>query len=489
MFVIPRLNINRKSFIVHPNLVPLMSNKENRLKSHSKRKILSLEEIVDPETLQTLQGEIYFPERPRNLGKVIHIHFAGNKNGINQEGLYLPPDDDWLLEKLLSGKISESEYKVVRNIYRARNYLVQNVLYSPGTHYGCSWITGDIGEIRTIKINGQTKEVLVIPQGRLRAETNSSNFAALNMNHPLSDPEKMLKVMALTMHRSEIKTPYFRGLGIADTGNDMALQHPTFSASFVADTWDFFGLPSYKLPRQPKKPLVSPLALEGDDRSRTKVVDTYARRIRDRQNLLLAEKAKQFAANDTAYFIQNGLLSDYSCQNLAFVVSSNGRTKIIFVNGSEGNYFFEGKTQKTVYEVIRKLGMKNCSAAKIQTPEELAYETGYLNEKNLSGRPLTYDILRTKVDGLLAMGTFKGIESCEGILPEKGDPIYFPWPTEAQKQVQQVQDLLWKTVYGLNGGTELTQDLHYCCMFDVTDLQKGIAKPLDLRGATLEDVV
>ena len=88
---------------------------------------------------------------------------------------------------------------------------------------------------------------------------------------------------------------------------------------------------------------------------------------------------------------------------------------------------------------------------------------------------------------MIVMGTFKGIEFCESLLPEEGNPIIFPWKTK--KAVQTVQELLWKTVYGIKGGTKLTPDPHYCCMFDTAELQQGIVKPLNLRGATLDEVI
>ena len=442
--------------------------------------------LIDPETLGVLQGKLYFPERPRQLGKVKYIHFAGNKEGINQRGLYLPSEDDWLLEELLNGKIVLEQHEAVRKAYKAISYVEQLAFYAPGTHYSCAWITGDVGEIRKININQETKEVLVIPQGRLRADANSANFAACKMKHPLSDPQRMLEVMALTMYRSGMGTPYFRGIGVADTGNDMALQHPGFSTTFLGTTWKFFDQPSYALPQAPKRAMVSPLGLEGADIARNKVVSIYQRRINDRQTMLQTERAHHFGANDTAYFIPNGMLSDFSCQNVAFVVDFDDYIKIIFVEGSQGNYFFEGKTQKTVYNVIQKLQREGISVVKAQTPAEFAREAGYGGPFS-EGRGLTYSVLKNNIDGMIAMGTFKGIEYCEGLLPEEGEPVLFSWKTK--KAVQMVQELLWKSVYGINSGTTLTQDQQYCCMFDVADLQKGIAKPLDLRGATLEDVL
>ncbi|MBI5397843.1 hypothetical protein HZB03_00100 [Candidatus Woesearchaeota archaeon] len=419
-----------------------------------------------------------FPKRPRKLGKVQYVHF-----GTEKKGHYLPCGD-------LSSTAHDKQLAL--GSASINEVLEQHKLFSPGDDYACTFITGDIGEMRSVKINGVTRQVLVVPQGMMRAEANSSNFEACNMKHSLSDAGKMLEVMALTMFHSGFTTPYFRGKGFGDIGNDMALNEQELSASFVAAAWDFFSLPSYqlqeKLGLKPKKVMASPLALHGHPLSLYKIASIYQSRIYDRQTLLHTERAKRYCSpGDIVYFLPNGLLSDAVCQNLAFVIKQGANAKVVFVEGSAGNYFFEGKTQKTTHAVIRSLKPEGITTVKVHTPEEFAREAEYEHCQKLSGRALTYEVIRTKVDGILALGTFKGIEQCESLLPEQGEPIHFDWKTE--RAVRKVQDSLWKTVYGIKGGTELTQDPHYCTMFDVADLEMGVVKAIDLHGTTLEDVL
>ncbi|MBI4739188.1 hypothetical protein HY772_06550 [Candidatus Woesearchaeota archaeon] len=430
-------------------------------------------------------SKISFPRRPRKLGHIQYVHF-----GTETDGRYLPCSD-FSKEKDCEKGCNSVPLTNARPTSTDAT-LAQHKLFSPGDDYACTFITGDVGELRKILIDGIMKEVLVIPQGKMRADANSSNFGGCNMPHPLSDSDKMLEAMVLTMFQSGFATPYFRGKGFADIGNDMALTEPEFSTSFVAGTWDFFGLPSYqlqnKLGLKPKKVIASPLAVPGHRLFTYKIASIYQTRIYDRQTLLKTERAKAHCTpGDVVYFLQNGMLCDAVCQNIAFTVAGGSAVKLIFVEGSEGNHFFEGKTERTAYNVVALLKPLGITAVKVRTPEEFALQAGYENKTGLSGRDLTYATLRNKIDGMLALGTFKGIEQCECLLPEQGELMRFAWKTEAA--VKTVQDLLWRTVYGIKGGTVLTQDQQYCTMFDVADLESGIVKVLDLHGRHLEDVI
>ena len=437
--------------------------------------------LLDPVTGQNLSS-INCPKRPRKLGDVKYVQF-----GKDEKGLYLPKD---IVPRLK--EFSSARQPNIENLYAVVDTLAENIFFSPGSHYSCSFITGDVGEIRKIKIEDKIREVLVVPQGKMRAEANSSNFEPCGMVHPLSRPDQMLTVMALTMMRSGIKTPYFRGFGYADIGNDMAMGEEEFSDTFVAATWDFFGSPAYKMPASQKKLVAVPQAWHGDSMSLQKVTSTYQPRVKDRRNVLKTGRAqnsehtrKQNA--DVAYFTRNGMLADAMCYNMALCTLQDDQIKLLFPEGSENNYFFVGKTQKTVYDCITKLGPKGIGAVTVHTPEEIAQETGYRNQRQLKGRELMYDILRTKIDGVLILGTFRGIEYCQSFLPEEGEPILFPWKTRTE--AEKVRETYYKTVYGINGGTELTSDLHYCCMFDTADLQQGIVQPLNLHHVNLEDII
>jgi hypothetical protein len=93
------------------------------------------------------------------------------------------------------------------------------------------------------------------------------------------------------------------------------------------------------------------------------------------------------------------------------------------------------------------------------------------------------------VQGMVVLGTFRGMELVQGILPEQrysNEIIQFPWPAQTRAAFEKIQSALWNTVYGINGGTRLTSNLDYCTMFDTAELKQGIAKPLDLDGKSIE---
>ncbi len=430
-------------------------------------------------------SSIHLPKRPLPLGKCVYVHFGENKAG------------HFFSSKRL---LRDSHFGDFINHYDLDSIvdtLANHILASPGADYANTFIGGDVGERRKVKINDHIKDVLVIPQGKMRAEANSANFAGCKMmGHPLADPEKMLEVMALTMFWSGLPAPYLRIKGFADVRNGMALRDPTLKSSFVAATWEFFKEPSYKLPAVAKKTIISPFPIHEHPLYKFKIASVYQPRVWDRQQLWENERTLAYIGGteamkegkaDVTYCQGNGMLAESSCQNnRLYVPLSDGRTLV----GSPVGLFFRGKTDMTSHKILQEIKPEGIIPVEFHTPEEFARTCLYLNKNQLSGRELTYAVLRSKCEGMVFAGTFKGTaEKCSGILPEEGEPIDFKWNEQATKAYEIEKKLLWNTVYGLHGGTKLTPDPYYCCMFDVNDLQKGIAKPLDLRGATLEDIV
>ena len=412
----------------------------------------------------------------------MYVHFGGDKTG------YFCSSKRLLRDSYFGDFINHCDLDSIVDA------LSNHLLASAGADYATTFIGGDVGERRKVKINGQIKEVLVIPQGKMRAEANSANFAGCNMEHPLADPEKMLEVMALTMFWSGLTSPYLRVKGFGDLRNGMALRDHILKSSFVAVTWEFSKEPSYKLPAADKKAIVSPFAIHEHHLYRYKIASVYQTRLWDRQQLWKDQRTLEYSGGeaalkegriDVSYFQGNGAPAEWTCQNKRIYLPKNGNIMVASPVGS----FFRGKTDLVLHKILNKIKPKGIIPVEFHTPEELAEITGYENEDRLSGRKLSYAVLKHKCDGMVFAGTFKGIaEKCSGILPEEGESITFKWGEQAARAYETEKKLLWNTVYGLNGGTKLTQDPYYCCMFDTADLQQGLVQPLDLHNATLEDV-
>ncbi len=488
--------------------------------------------------LNQLAGEFPDKVKPRKLGNVFYYHqgFTDVSKNAESKGVYLPTDFVSQIVGLLrsaepitdaegavsSYRLPNSQLEnphflnpaVLKNVEQIINNIMRLALYSPSVDYGNSWITGDVGQKTKKRIDGVEKQVLVIPQGIMRAEVNATNFDGCNMVHPLANnAREMLSIMAKTMFHSGFETPYFRGRGVADSGNDAMLNDAVLSSSFIGVTWDFFGKPSYALAPKEKWLVASPQALDGHPLLQFKVAGPYQRRLYDRQVLLQQERSKAFGRQvaeqyyrneaskfglDVCYFLPNGILADAMCQNVGFIKGN----KLIFVDGScssdsqADNYFFVGKTQKTVYNLIKLLDLDEITVDVVHNPREFSKAvTNSTSAIDLYTQRKSSDFVYNnlkEIDGMVVLGTFRGMEMVKGILPDRfyssnNAPIIFPWGERAINTFEKIQSALWNTVYGINGGTRLTADQRYCTMFDCADLEKGIVNPLNLNGKTIED--
>lgn len=441
--------------------------------------------------------------RKHQWGKVMYVH-----PDFRPKGLYVSSD----LGEFVSNSLETNFFNVHnpnhRNyretIARIVRQMIDTVSYSPAVDYACSWITGDVGEIRKLIVDGEQKEVLVIPQGLRRAQISSQHFAATRTHgHPLTgNAGKLLKVMAQTMVLSELSPVYFRGKCLADGRNAAALMYDVLSSTFIGTTWQFSAAPPYKLPRETKVIIESPHALRGHPLSRYKVSNGYQERVIERRDILTTEQAKAAGANDIAYFAPNGLLVDLTCQNIAFVVRHSERedwVRMIFPEGSKGNYFFQGKTEQTLYELLEQFGPEHgVVPVRVKNPEQFARESGniYYNLESDPGRSLTRKTILEYVQqgGMLAMGTYKGVQWIDSYLTEDyKEHIPFAWSGRTKEAAEWAMNLFRDATWALNRGVPLPDDScvsadpMYCTLFDVDKVKEGIVEPLKFR--TVEDMI
>ncbi len=442
----------------------------------------------------------YPDARKHPWGKMMYVHPE-----FLQEGIYLPSDLGKLesIVNVCLENFPRRSFDERRAIIRIVRQMIDTIGYSPAIDYACSWITGDVGEIRKLVVDGDVKEVLVVPQGLRRAQISSQHFAATRTHgHPLTgNAEKMLEVMARTMVASELSPVYFRGKCFADGTNPAALNHDVLHSMFVGTTWQFSADPPYKLPRETKVIVESPHALRGHPLSKYKVSNGYQERVVERRDILTTEQAKTAGANDIAYFAPNGLLVDLTCQNIAFVVPHPFRkdwVKMIFPEGSHGNYFFQGKTEQTLYELLERFGPEEgVEPVRVKNPEQFAQEAGdrYYDLACDTGISFTRKTILEQVQqgGMLAMGTYKGAQWIDGYITEDfKERITFEWSGRTKQAAQWIMNMFQDATWALHGGVSLPDgtcvaaDPMYCTLFEVNKVKEGIVQPLKFR--TVEDI-
>lgn len=442
--------------------------------------------------------------RKHHWGKVMYVH-----PDFRSKGLYVSSDLGVFVRDCLERErefVSSCRHNPnhVESLARIIRQMIDTVSYSPAVDYACSWITGDVGEVRKLVVDGEQKEVLVIPQGLRRAQISSQHFAATRTHgHPLTgNAEKLLKVMAQTMVLSDLSPVYFRGKCLADGRNAAALVYDVLSSTFVGTTWQFSAAPPYKLPRETKVVIESPYALRGHPLSRYKVSNGYQERVIEKRDILTTEEAKAIGANDVAYFAPNGLLVDLTCQNIAFVVRHPEREdwiKMIFPEGSKGNYFFQGKTEQTLYELLERFGPEHgVEPVLVKNSEQFARESGniYYNLESDPGRSLTRKTICELVQqgGMLAMGTYKGVQWIDSYVTEDyKQHISFAWSDRTKEAAEWAMNLFRDATWALNGGVQLSEtnsciaaDPMYCTLFEVNKVREGIVEPLKFRA--VEDI-
>jgi hypothetical protein len=270
---------------------------------------------------------------------------------------------------------------------------------------------------------------------------------------------------------------------------------------FIGTTWQYSADPPYKLPRQRKVFVESPNAIRGHPLEVYKLSHRYLERVMERQAAATSELANRFGVNDVGYYTADGLLADLTCQNIAYVVphpERAGEVKIIFPTGSRGNYFFQGKTEQTVYELIQQCGAeRGISAVRVERPKKFAREAGNFYWTGWHSRPqkeLTQLTIRENVarGGMLAMGTYRGAEWVDGFVTEDGkELIEFAWNKETKKAAEWIMNIFRDATWALHGGVPLKNDSclaadpMYCTLFEVDKVREGIVQPLKFR--TVED--
>ncbi len=449
---------------------------------------------LDPSTLGVLKSGglksgLEQLQRVQQLGPLFYLQASTMQNGV-----YLPTDLPQLLRdahctgrRLVTPGGEDLDSGLLSSLYDLLNEPFQVGLASMSADYGSGALSGDIGEKRRVSLDGKTLDVLVIPQGGMRAAENVRNLQTALLKNPVSE-EQVRGVMATLMGTSDFNYPYFRMKALGDYGNNFTLASgDPLSAMVTAVTWQFFAQCARDLPPNRKLLVASPYPILGSPQEQGKCTSRYQFRLGIKGELL-GNQTGAWKANDVAYFTQNGMLADLTCQNLAYVVvdpETKNRRKVIFVEGSDGNYFFVGKTQRTMYEVLARC-MSEVTVAVVKSPQEFAEAAGYDNTRAHSGRDLTRAAIRSKVDYMLALGTFRGAEVCYGFEGRN-------FPAQHLDLYQTLNRHFWQSVAGTGGGNELTRDPKYCLMYDLREIQNArregrAPQPLDLRGKSLEDI-
>ena len=479
---------------------------------------------LSKEELQVLSDQLYFikkdnqHQRAHAFGKVQYLHpqrFA--------QGVYLPADlGDKVKQIIIHNGIfggpfadnhertySKSERQIIGEVVKL---MLDGESFSGGRDYGLRFITGDVGEIRNITLDGKKREVLVIPQGLRRAEATAASFQqACMVNHPLSGKAKeILEVMVKTMAASELKESiYFRLTAGGDATTHGANAIPTINALVQASTWEFTAQTPYKLtlPQKVLQEVEDPLAetphaqLKGSWRYFNRVLTLLETLHPNEENN--SDEAKKKNVSDVLYAVPNGLFVDTTYTNLIYVGKhphKSGWTLFAFPEISLGNYFFQGKTQATLFELIQQFGeQQQMEAVRVSRPEQLAVAYGFQHDAHFSlggGRALTRKVVLDCVDGLLGPGTFLGPQIFQGIKLGKNNFKKFTYEGEVGQAVNSLITLYNDTVWALHrggpagdetlDGRTLSANPRYCTLFDMEEVKNDKIKPLRFRSVENE---
>ncbi len=437
--------------------------------------------------MQTPKDLIAAHARAHNFGTAVYVH---PQNSLI--GLYLPSNlgeqirehiiNQAPLTDLLQNPFNIETLPLVAEYAR---HLLDGQFFSGGRDYSLRFITGDIGEIRTQAIDGLERKVLVIPQGLRRAQVTANSFNQARMNsHPLANqPDELLQIMAKTMAFSGFEESiYYRLTAGGDSTTHGANATPTINTLVVASTWQFTQQTPYKLPSEPTKMLyLSPQPSNESPFAQLKSSGRYLDRILRLLEVLDNPEMKQKGINDIAYATPNGTLADTTYTNLAFAIPHPKKKDwllIAFPQNSKGNYFFQGKTQATVYELLQKYGEEyQLEPITFSSPKHLAQQINY--QTALDGKKLMKQIIFNYVEAMIAPGTFLGPQLIKGVVSSnlKNTKI-FDQTSPAAKATSTILKLYNNAVWGLNGGLPqqescISADPMYCTMFDVEELHKG----------------
>ncbi len=430
-------------------------------------------------------------ERKYPWGQSCYVHLSETTRG-----LYLPGDISQRVARFLEDpqahpltdsagrELIARERKAVAAVV---GKLMEVPLMSGLADYGMGLLTGDVGENGRRVVDGEEMDVLVVPQGYRRATITAEQMRDARMKHPLTgNAEGVLEAMAFVMGNAELAAPYCRLKMFAD-GRNPGVIVGDMSAMVTGVTWDFSteGIAPYLLPRTKKVVEESSLSMfTRSEREGMKAIWRYWQRVAEHVDAINHEM------HDKLFFLANGLGADNVYTNTKYCAKHPDRedwTVMAFPECSPGNYFFNGKTAATDYELLRRYGEKlQVTAVKVKDPEELAEAFGH-ETRGKTGRELMNAILMEKVDLMLALGTFRGPQWVHGYQTLSGQRKMFETSGPVVEAAEAAVQLYNNAVWGLRGGVATPNDScmaanpQYCTVFAKKDLQEGVVRPLQFR--------
>ncbi|GEM_PF-4663254 len=434
--------------------------------------------------------------RAHNFGNAVYLHPQ------RSQGLYLPSNfGEQIRDHLITAQpltnLSHNPFPAneLALVAQYARHLIDGQFFSGGRDYSLRFITGDIGEIRLQVIDGLERKVLVIPQGLRRTKITADSFTQARMNtHPLTNqPEELLQIMAKTMALAGFEESiYYRLTAGGDSTTHGANATPTINALVIASTWQFTAQTPYKLPTTATKMLyLAPQPSNESHLAQLKGSGRYLDRILRLLEVLDNPQMQQKSINDIAYSTPNGTLADTTYTNLALAIPHPQKkdwTLIAFPENSKDNYFFQGKTQATVYELLEKCGNQyQLEPICYTSPKHLAQQLNY--NTALDGKKLMKQILFNYVEAMIAPGTFLGPQLVKGVVSSNLKRTkLFNQTSSTAKATHTILQLYNDAVWGLHGGLPqqdnscLSADPMYCTMFDLEQLHAGHITPLKFQS-------
>ncbi|MBI3032508.1 hypothetical protein HYY69_03470 [Candidatus Woesearchaeota archaeon] len=455
-------------------------------------RLISLDELTgmaDFETMKVLLTPGSVPnletQRTQKLGKVIYAHFGRNSGAM------------WLPTELIISGSTVDNVAIQANLDRVLFNLAGMQIASPGNQYGLNGIGGDVVINTALKRDGIEQEVVILPQAELRGKGNSNTMKILNIDHPLTeDYEGMIQAMVVLGARSGFPAPYVRMEFVADQRNGMAIADARLQGTVIGTTFSFTdpNVPNYQSAASPKTLVAKPTSIHGHHTELGKIAGRYLPRLDDFLKHI-------GTTEDTAYYLPNGMLADARCFNILYFTypDKHGTIKAIFVEPSEGNYFFSGKTDATLRMILgdERTKVGNIEVAIVKSPRDFAYHAGLEGTtefEHLTGRDLTNYVIQTKIAYMVLLGTYKSLIGVNGItvLDKRNNPaeIFFQPSDAVRAAVNSANDVLIRTCYAVNGGTPLTSDPHMSGIYDAEAARKGKLVRIPMTPETrLEDTV
>lgn len=456
---------------------------------HLEQTLRELEEVMEKADPMN-PARMLLLERKYPWGEACYVH-----PNETARGLYLPGDISQRVARCVedpdahpltdrNGRVLSKEQRKI--VAAVTGKLMEVPLMSGLADYGMGLLTGDVGENGKRVVDGEEIDVLVVPQGYRRAAVTAEQMKDAQMKHPLTgNAEGVLEAMAQVMGNSGLNAPYCRFKMFAD-GRNPGVIVGEMSAMVTGVTWDFStkGVVPYLLPRAEKVVVESELSMfTRSEREGMKAIWRYWQRVAEHVDAI------KNGMQDKLFFLANGLAADNVYTNTKYCGKHPDRedwTVMAFPECSPGNYFFNGKTAATDYELLRRFGEQfHVTAVKVKSPEELADAFGY-DARGKTGRELMNAILMEKVDLMLALGTFRGPQWVHGYQTVRGERKMFETRGSVVDAAEAAIKLYTDAVWALNGGVQtdrgcIAANPMYCTVFARNDLQEGVVKPLQFR--------